>query len=154
MTPPSIFQQSGPDSAGAGGPDLVDVLIIDDNPDVRSLLERTLARAGYTFLTCADGVGALSLLSRKWFRLVVTDIYMPGVDGYEVIMKVNASQPKPHVLAISGGTTSDAGTNLRVAKHLGCERVLAKPFELHEFYAVVREMIGSPSVKPDPVPVA
>lgn len=124
-----------------------DILLIDDNPEVRSLLERTLARAGYEVISCTDGHGALSLLSRKSFRLVITDIFMPGMDGYEVIMKVNASEPRPKVLAISGGTIGSAGTNLRVAKHLGCERVLAKPFELPEFYSVIREMIGAPAAE-------
>jgi CheY-like chemotaxis protein len=135
------------------GPGTVDVLVIDDNPDVRSLLGRTLSRAGYNVLSCADGKGALGLLSRRFFRLVVTDIYMPGIDGYEVILKVNASQPKPQVLAISGGTLSVAGVNLRMAKNLGCERVLAKPFDLPEFYTVVREMIGAPIAETDPVPI-
>jgi CheY-like chemotaxis protein len=148
----SSFQQAGPDTP-VDGPGLIDVLIIDDSAEVRSLLERTLAHAGYGVRCCADGHGALRLLSRTSFRLVVTDIYMPGMDGYEVIMKVNAAVPRPQVLAISGGTMSVVGVNLRVAKNLGCQRVLAKPFDLPDFYAVVREMIGSPIAETDPVPV-
>jgi two-component system cell cycle response regulator CpdR len=135
-----------------GGRGIVDVLIIDDNADIRSVLGRTLSRAGYNVLSCAEGNGALRLLAQRSFRLVITDIFMPDVDGYEVIKTVNASQPKPQVLAISGGTLSVAGVNLRVAKHLGC-RVLAKPFDLPEFYSVVREMIGAPQSETDPVPV-
>jgi CheY-like chemotaxis protein len=153
MTPSSHRQDSTLVFAGADIPGAADILIIDDNEDVRSLLGRTLTRAGYSVLNCADGHGALALLARTSFRLVVTDIYMPGMDGYEVIMKVNASLPKPKVLAISGGTLSVAGVNLKVAKHLGCERVMAKPFDLPEFYTVVREMIGAPLAKTDPVPV-
>jgi CheY-like chemotaxis protein len=152
MTLSSTFQQAASD-APAQGPDVIDVLLIDDSPEVRSLLERTLAHAGYSVRSCADGHGALSLLSRTSFRLVVTDIYMPRMDGYEVIMKVNAAKPKPQVLAISGGTMSVAGVNLRVAKNLGCERVLAKPFDLPDFYTLVREMIGSPIAETGTVPV-
>jgi CheY-like chemotaxis protein len=152
MTLSSSFQQAGPD-ASAEGPGPIDVLLIDDSPEVRSLLERTLAHAGYSVRSCADGHGAVRLLSRTSFRLVVTDIFMPGMDGYEVIIKVNAAVPRPQVLAISGGTLGAVGVNLRVAKNLGCQRVLAKPFDLPDFYAVVREMIGSPIAETDPVPV-
>jgi CheY-like chemotaxis protein len=134
-------------------PDQIDVLLIDDSAEVRSLLERTLAHAGYSVRSCADGHGALRVLSQTSFRLVVTDIYMPGMDGYEVIMKVNAAEPRPQVLAISGGTMGVAGVNLRVAKNLGCQRVLAKPFDLPDFYAIVRDMIGLPIAETDPVPV-
>ncbi len=144
---------AAPKPAAADIPGTVDILLIDDSADVRSLLGRTLSRAGYSVLSCADGHGALGLLARKAFRLVVTDIYMPGMDGYEVIMKVKASKPRPQILAISGNTVSVAGDNLRVAKHLGCERVLAKPFDLPEFYTVVRDMIGGPLAETDPVPL-
>jgi two-component system cell cycle response regulator CpdR len=152
MTLSSSFRQAGPE-ASVDATGQVDVLLIDDSADVRSLLERTLAHAGYSVRSCSDGHGALKLLSQQSFRLVVTDIYMPGMDGYEVIMKVNATLPRPQVLAISGGTMSVAGVNLRVAKNLGCQRVLAKPFDLPDFYALVREMIGSPIAQTDPVPV-
>src|SRR5580704_13196837 len=103
MTLSSSFQQAGPE-ASVDGAAQIDVLLIDDSADVRSLLERTLAHAGYSVRSCSDGNGALKLLSQQSFRLVVTDIYMPGMDGYEVIMKVNATLPRPQVLAISGGT--------------------------------------------------
>jgi len=152
MTLSSSFRQAGPE-ASVDATGQIDVLLIDDSADVRSLLERTLAHAGYSVRSCSDGHGALKLLSQQSFRLVVTDIYMPGMDGYEVIMKVNATLPRPQVLAISGGTMSVAGVNLRVAKNLGCQRVLAKPFDLPDFYALVREMIGSPIAQTDPVPV-
>jgi CheY-like chemotaxis protein len=147
------MQEDKADRADAVGPGTGDVLVIDDNPEVRSLLGRTLTRAGYNVLTCTDGQEALKLLSRRSFRLVITDIFMPGIDGYEVIVKINASRPRPKVLAISGGTLSVAGISLRMAKNLGCQRVLAKPFDLPEFSSVVREMIGAPIVETDPVPI-
>jgi CheY-like chemotaxis protein len=130
-------------AVGAGESRPVDVLVIEDNCEVRNLLERSLNRAGYSVLTCADGTVALELLARRTFRLVVTDILMPGLDGYAVIKTVNASTPKPRVLAISGGTMNMTGLLLKMAKHLGCERVLAKPLDLQEFYGVVRELIGA-----------
>jgi CheY-like chemotaxis protein len=121
----------------------VDVLVIEDDSDVRNLLERTLNRAGYSVLTCTDGKIALELLAQRTFRLVVTDLLMPGLDGYAVIKAVNASTPKPRVLAISGGAMNMTGLLLKMARHLGCEQVLAKPLDLERFYGVVRDLIGS-----------
>jgi CheY-like chemotaxis protein len=129
--------------AAANASPTLDVLVIEDDPEVRTLLERSLARAGYSVLTCSDGKIALELLAERTFRLVVTDLLMPGLDGYAVIKAVNASTPKPRVLAISGGALNMTGLLLKMARHLGCEKVLAKPLDLQRFYGVVRELIGS-----------
>jgi hypothetical protein len=56
------------------------------------------------------------------------------------------------VLAISGGTTNEAGLNLKTAQLLGCDRVMAKPFDLQDFIGVVRDLIGQPSAVADPAP--
>lgn len=143
MSPGPNGGQPDRQAAGSGEPRPVDVLVIEDNGEVRNLLERSLNRAGYSVLTCSDGKAALDLLASRTFRLVVTDILMPGLDGYAVIKTVNASRPKPRVLAISGGTMNMTGLLLKMAKHLGCERVLAKPLDLQEFYSVVKDLIGA-----------
>jgi two-component system, OmpR family, response regulator len=143
--------EGGPGPAPVAGPEVTDVLVIDDQDDVRSVLERCLRRSGYSMASCSDGRGALSLLSSKRFHLVVTDIYMPGADGFEVIMAIGQSRPRPRVLAISGGTINEAGLNLKTAQLLGCDRVMAKPFDIEEFTSVVRDLIGPPSVRTSPV---
>lgn len=135
--------------AGAGESPPIDILVIEDDSDVRNLLERSLNRAGYSVLTCTDGKIALGLLAQRTFRLVITDLMMPGLDGYAVIKVVNASKPKPRVLAISGGAINMTGLLLKMAKHLGCEQVLAKPLELERFYGVVRDLIGSAAAPAD-----
>jgi two-component system, OmpR family, response regulator len=144
-SPISNLKRGGPLLAAAAEPEVIDVLVIDDQDDVRSVLERCLRRAGYSLSTCVDGKGALSMLSTKIYRLVVTDIYMPGADGFEVIMSISQSKPRPRVLAISGGTLNEAGLNLKTAQLLGCDRVMAKPFDLEEFNTVVMDLIGLPS---------
>jgi len=134
--------------------DPVDILVIDDHDDVRTVLQKCLKRAGYSVAVCADGKGALSVLSsRVHFRLVVTDIYMPGADGFEVIMRINQSKPRPRVLAISGGVTSEPGLDLKTARLLGCDRVMAKPFDLEDFIGVVRDLIGLPATQAQPLAV-
>jgi CheY-like chemotaxis protein len=154
MTPTAINGDGGlgPDGAANRGP--FDVLLIDDHADVRSVLERALLRSGYTVVSCTEGKTALSVLSCMSFRLVITDIHMPGMDGYEVMMKVKESKQNPKVLAISGGTLNMASQSLKMAKLLGCQRVLAKPFDLNTFAAAVKELIGGPSAKAESTPAA
>lgn len=125
--------------------DACDVLIIDDEPFVRGVLEKALRKEGYGVRSAVDGKDGLSLLTNHAFRLVITDIFMPDMDGYEVIMRINAKTPKPQVLAISGGAINLAGEALRTAKLLGCRAILAKPFDLPEIYAAVHSLIGPPT---------
>ncbi len=123
----------------------IDVLIIDDEPFVRGVLEKALQKAGYGVVSAVDGKSGLTLLAKHAFKLVITDIFMPDMDGYEVIMRINSKTPKPVVLAISGGAMNLAGEALRTAKLLGCRGILAKPFDLAEIYKVVSELIGPPA---------
>jgi DNA-binding response OmpR family regulator len=121
----------------------VDVLVIDDDAPIRELLAATLRRHGYTVCLAADGRGAGPLLARYHFRLLVTDIFMPYMDGIEVIMQARRRHPELPVLAMSGGGISGGpDRTLLPARYLGCRRTLEKPFDLGEFLSAVRELLG------------
>jgi CheY-like chemotaxis protein len=142
--PPQPIQVADPRAMTPAGPAGLDVLVIDDDETVRGVLSEVLRQNGYSFLSAGDGKSAMALLSRQRFRLVVTDIYMPGMDGLELIMNYTATNPNALILAISGGCRGNfAESSLRPAQLLGSRRTLAKPFELKEFLAVVREMLGT-----------
>jgi DNA-binding NtrC family response regulator len=140
-------QTPGTGPALPAGLDPVDILLIDDDPGVRAMLEKVLRRAGYSVESSKNGKTTLELLARHSFRLVITDIYMPDMDGYQVIMKINGTKPRPLVLAISGGAYSSAASSLKTAQLLGSSRLMAKPFDLAEFCATVRELIGLPAAR-------
>ena len=103
------------------------ILIADDAPDVCSLLSHWL-RAHHT--ACVySGADALSALTLLHFDLVITDIHMPDVSGFDVIRRLKATQPWVKVLAISGGSrylSASAGVNQ--AAELGADGVILKPF--------------------------
>jgi CheY-like chemotaxis protein len=124
-----------------------DILIIDDDDNVSGVLEKALKRQGYAVWVSKDGKSGLALLAQHPFRLVITDIFMPDMDGYQVIMKVNQKTPKPGLLAMSGGAINRAGSVLKTARLLGCEHILPKPFELADVYTAVSEIIGPPPGK-------
>jgi len=122
---------------------LMDILVIDDDESVRSMILEILRRNGYSFESASDGRTALTLLARHEFRLVITDIFMPDMDGLELIMKYTASNPNALILAISGGCRGNfADSSLKPARLLGSRRTLAKPFGVKEFLTTVREMLG------------
>ena len=69
------------------------ILVIEDNAEMRLILEQTLASAGYEVRTAEDGKQASSLFQDKPPDLVITDIYMPNKDGLEVIMELRGNFP-------------------------------------------------------------
>jgi CheY-like chemotaxis protein len=127
----------------AGRRERVDILLIDDDAAIRTMLTETLQRHGYSLRAAADGKAAMGFLSRHDFRLIITDIFMPRMDGIEVILKHNAIHPEVPILAISGGSAFGGPDNmLKPAAYLGCRQTLAKPFEMGVFLATVEQLIG------------
>ena len=124
----------------------VDILLIDDDPAIRGVLVEALQRRGYSLRWASEGRTALELLSTIAFRLVVTDIFMPNIDGLELIMKSAINNPGTPVLAISGGGMYLGPHDmLKSARYLGGCRTLAKPFDLSEFFETVVSMLGDES---------
>jgi len=120
-----------------------DILLIDDDIDIRTVLLAALKRLGYSVVVAPEGKTALQLFATYTFRLVITDIFMPVMDGLEVIMKSSAAGRTIPIMAISGGSLiGEPECVLKPAGLLGCRRALAKPFEMPEFLAAVEELIG------------
>ena len=115
------------------------ILVIEDDEDLRRMLQQALASAGYEVRTAKDGKEASSLYQAQSHELVITDIYMPNKDGLEVIMDLRANFPKTKVIAISGQITQK--NMLPVASTLGAVRTLAKPFTPQELLKVVEEVL-------------
>src|SRR5262245_53690664 len=79
------------------------VLVVDDEPSIRSLLRTVLAGSGYSVLTAAGGIEALDLLRRNHtIDLLISDFQMPGMDGLELYEAVTFQRPGTPVLFISG----------------------------------------------------
>lgn len=103
-----------------------DVLIVDDDPVNRQLLARGLHRLGHTFVLAADGATALELMAAHTFDAVLLDLVMPGLSGYDVLLKLKTDPAKRHVpiIVISAHDQLD-----EVAQCLGAgaEDFLPKP---------------------------
>jgi signal transduction histidine kinase/CheY-like chemotaxis protein len=114
------------------------VLALDDDEDARELVHRVLASSGATVLTAADAAEALSLLERERPDVLVTDIGMPGVDGYELIRQVRA-RPRErggHTPAIALTAFARPEDRTRVLR-AGYAVHVAKPVDAAELVATV-----------------
>jgi class 3 adenylate cyclase len=104
------------------------LLVVDDNEDNRYALTRRLAREGYANVAAAvDGRQALELLQEKPFDLVLLDIMMPHVNGYEVLAQMKADDKLRHVPVIMISAVDDMDSVIRCIE-LGAEDYLPKPF--------------------------
>ena len=105
------------------------VLIIEDNPGMRDYLRVALEGAGHAVLTASNGHEALAYMQGHKVEVVLTDLFMPEMDGIEVIAALRRQFPGVKVLAMSGRPGVDY---LTVAKELGAARILRKPFAMDE----------------------
>ncbi|MDH4184936.1 MAG: PAS domain S-box protein [Nitrospinota bacterium] len=117
------------------------VLVIDDNPGVRALARMYLEEIGAETVECVDGDEGLRAIHELQPHLVLTDIYMPGTGGLEVIKKVKADKALCHVPIIA--VTSDASLEVREQALLaGADDFTTKPIIPNEFIPRVRRYIG------------
>ncbi len=104
------------------------VLVVDDNSDMRSLLEIVLQRAGFETEVAADGDLALDLQRGHPADVLITDIFMPERDGIELIRAFKSRFPDVKIIAMSGGGQKARADYLAVASEIGADAVLRKPF--------------------------
>lgn len=118
------------------------VLVIDDDFVTRQVAEAVLSGAGYAVETMGCGRQALDWLETREAAIVVTDIFMPDVDGLEILMAVRRFCPQARVLAISGGSKRIDKDFLPVAERLGADDTLAKPFRPTALLQAVRRLLA------------
>lgn len=117
------------------------ILLVDDEPSVRSIVMKILRRAKYTVLEADSGAAALKAAESHPDKIdmVITDLYMPGEQGPEVVKNLIAIRPKLKVLFISGYADHDviARTGLAAGANF-----LQKPFSGQELIAAVNAALG------------
>lgn len=126
------------------------ILLVEDQPEVRSAMRRALQRGGHSVTEARDGGEALRSLEREPIELVITDINMPGMDGIELILAMTERWPALPVVAISGGGLVPKESLLADARTLGVFTTLEKPVDLATLQsAVARALAGAESHGPD-----
>jgi len=124
---------------------MADILIIDDEPGVLRVLRKILEGEGHAVTEAPDGEVALRHFEGKPADLVITDIFMPGMDGIEFLVHVRKTFPDALVLAMSGGGILSRDQALSDAALLGADQILQKPFSREEVLEAVDRILTSRS---------
>jgi len=114
------------------------LLVVDDDPDVRDSLERALRYAGYAVTTAVHGAAALDALGRSPVDLIVLDVQMPMVDGFEACRRIRGRGDATPILVL---TARDAVDDRVTGLEVGADDYLVKPFALRELQARVRALL-------------
>ena len=104
------------------------ILVADDEPDLRDLIQITLEAAGHKIVTAANGRKASEILLFQKFDLLITDVLMPERDGIELIGEARKKYPGMRIVVMTAGGQIPRGDYLLIAKKLGAHVPLGKPF--------------------------
>jgi two-component system, chemotaxis family, chemotaxis protein CheY len=116
-----------------------DIIIVDD---VRRVLRKVLEADGHSVTACSNGREALHAIAAHRPDLVITDVYMPEMDGIEFITLIREDHPDLPVVAVSGGSLASADFVLEDASQLGANAVLPKPYDVDEMRRTVSELLA------------
>ncbi|MCC2667565.1 MAG: response regulator [Armatimonadetes bacterium] len=136
-----------PDAGGERG---TRILVVDDEPNIRRLIEHHLLRHGYGVELCANGAEALECIGRRRPDLIVLDVMMPGMDGFEVLARLKedpATVEIPVLMLTARGTDDD----IRNGWGIGAEWYMTKPFNPEELCFLLARMaaiLDSPDSPP------
>jgi DNA-binding response OmpR family regulator len=117
------------------------ILVIDDDPQITHLLQDVLELEGYQVITAQRATDGLHHLEKTTIDLVITDVIMPDKEGLETIREIRQRYPQTKILAISGGLTKSGVNVLDIAKRLGADSVLSKPFGVEDLIQSVRILL-------------
>jgi DNA-binding response OmpR family regulator len=113
------------------------ILVVDDDVLLRQTIVTTLSDEGYGVLQASDGRGALSILEEQPIDLIVADVSMPGMNGYQLLEEIHQD---PRLVAIPflfmSARTLDS--DIRYALELGADNYLRKPINLEDLLAMIR----------------
>lgn len=116
------------------------VLVVDDEENIRALIEHWLRTAMHSVVSVANATEAIIALKQRRFDLVITDVLMPDGDGLDLIGALRREQPTARILAISGGGRYVEGDDcLKMARGLGAHAGVMKPFKWEQLEASMAE---------------
>ena len=113
------------------------ILVVDDEPSITEFVSYNLRKEGYVVSIAVDGDEALSLAKTEPFDLVVLDVMLPGIDGYEVCRRLRAVSSVPVLFLSARDTELDKVVGLEI----GGDDYLAKPFGVRELQARVKALL-------------
>lgn len=116
------------------------ILVVDDEEALRTVLSSELESEGYLVQSAGDGEAAMKILGEQDFHLVLLDIKMPNVDGFEVLKFLKQKHPQTKVIMLTGFADLK---NAIESKKLGAEDFVSKPYDLVDLLTTVERVLGT-----------
>jgi UDP-3-O-[3-hydroxymyristoyl] N-acetylglucosamine deacetylase len=116
------------------------ILVVDDEEALRTVLSTELEGEGYQVSTAGDGEEAIKILGSQQFHLILLDIKMPNVDGFQVLKFVKQKQPSTKVIMLTGFADLK---NAIESKKLGAEDFVSKPYDLVDLLTTVERVLST-----------
>lgn len=129
MPVPAVLEPAGPPR----------ILVVDDDVSFLRLLVRGLKFRGYEASTAADGFQAGLAVQSRQPALVILDIILPGIDGFEVCKTIKAARRGTFIIAVTGHDSEDTRKKILTA---GADEYLVKPFELKTLFGKIERLLG------------
>src|SRR5690349_16772592 len=128
------------------------ILIVDDDENSRVFLERALLKQGYRVESVQNGAQALALADQWPPELIISDVLMPEVDGFELCRRIKTDDRLRGIPFVFYSATYIAAEDRRLAMKLGASRFLIKPMALEEFIRMIGEIVQEHRQLKLPVP--
>lgn len=136
--------EMGDEAVDAAKGDDAGLLLVDDSLSVRKFIGRMLETAGYKVQTAADGEEGLRKASASSFRLIITDLEMPKMNGYELIQALR-DRPETKATPIIVMTTRAGDKHRQMAESLGVSSYITKPVEERALIREISQFVSSPT---------
>jgi DNA-binding NtrC family response regulator len=115
------------------------ILVVDDEEALRSVLSSELLSGGYEVMTASDGDEAITMVQKNKYDLVLLDIKMPKVDGFEVLKFIKNNAPTVRVIMLTG--FADLKNAIESKKH-GAEDFVSKPYDLVDLLTTIERVLS------------
>ncbi len=113
------------------------ILVVDDDPSIRQVMNELLTLAGYAVATAEDAETALTRIEKETIELLITDLGLPQMDGWDLAVAARRYQPRLGIMAISSWQGSDAETRM---VEYGIDLVVWKPFRFDQIRDAIDRM--------------
>jgi two-component system, cell cycle response regulator DivK len=118
------------------------ILVVEDTEDNRQILRDLLGMAGYDMVEAHDGAEGVAMAAEHKPDLILMDIQMPVMDGYEATRRIKAN-PELKAIPIVAVTSYALSGDEQKTRDAGCDAYIAKPYSPRQMLAKVREILGS-----------
>ena len=115
----------------------VNILVAEDEADLRDILKVTLEQEGYRVILASDGDKAIKRIEKKSFQMALIDLKMPGVNGKELVFKIKQINPLMPIVIVTGSPDFKEEVSLKKQVY----EYIYKPFRLNELVGVVKEAL-------------